>query len=169
MQGTTVFAKWLLQYKFSPVVTDMPTVWWVSHVHMEMEWLTSHRWLSRLGKWITKIASLFLPSHFNNGSMPPFIGSPPLHLLSLNFHNLLCTSHSSPLSSGSNQGFRSNANVSGATTASTKTFLTALVLNSIIATVEISVFTLVRRYFRLIYEPRSLSVFESCACTFVLW
>ena len=107
--------------------------------------------------------------HFNNGSMPPFIGSPPLHLLSLNFHNLLCTSHSSPLSSGSNQGFRSNANLSGATTASTKTFLTALVLNSIIATVEISIFTLVRRYFRLIYEPRSLSVFESCACTFVLW
>jgi hypothetical protein len=115
-----------------------------------------------------KIASLFLSSHFNNGSIPPFISSPPLHLLSLNFHNLQCTSHSSLLPLGSNQGFRSNANVSGATTASTKTFLTALVLNSIIATVEISIFTLVRRYFRLVYEPRSLSVFESCACTFVL-
>src|SRR5882757_8991556 len=61
-----------------------------------------------------------------------------------------------------------SANLSGATTASTKTFLTALALNGIIAGVEISAFTLVRRYFRLIYEPRSLSVFESCACAFVL-
>jgi calcium permeable stress-gated cation channel len=38
-----------------------------------------------------------------------------------------------------------------------------LVLNGAIATVEISAFTLVRRYFRLIYEPRSLSVFEAYA------
>jgi hypothetical protein len=50
-----------------------------------------------------------------------------------------------------------------ATSASTKTFLTALVLNGVIAAVEITVFTVVRRYFRLIYEPRSLSVFEACA------
>ncbi|KAI9509019.1 DUF221-domain-containing protein [Russula earlei] len=53
------------------------------------------------------------------------------------------------------------SNLNGAATASTKTFLTALVLNGIIAGAEISAFTLVRRYFRLIYEPRSLSVFEA--------
>ena len=63
---------------------------------------------------------------------------------------------------------RNRSDISGTTTASTKTFLTALVLNSIIAGVEISTFTLVRRYFRLVYEPRSLSVFESCVCAFVL-
>jgi hypothetical protein len=53
------------------------------------------------------------------------------------------------------------SNINGATTASTKTFVTALALNGIIAAVEIAVFTCARRYFRLIYEPRSLSVFES--------
>ncbi|KAI0250626.1 hypothetical protein BJV78DRAFT_1283057 [Lactifluus subvellereus] len=53
------------------------------------------------------------------------------------------------------------SNLNGATTASTKTFLTALVLNGIIAVVEIAAFIIVRRYFRLIYEPRSLSVFEA--------
>lgn len=61
-----------------------------------------------------------------------------------------------------------SSNISGATTASTKTFLTALALNGIIAGVAIVAFTVVWRYFRLIYEPRSLSVFESCACVFVL-
>jgi hypothetical protein len=54
-----------------------------------------------------------------------------------------------------------SSNLNGATTASTKTFVTALVLNGIIAAVEIAVFTCARRYFRLVYEPRSLSVFES--------
>jgi hypothetical protein len=61
-----------------------------------------------------------------------------------------------------------SSSLSNATTASTKTFLTALALNGIIAVVEIVAFTLVWRYFRLIYEPRSLSIFESCACAFVL-
>ncbi|KAI9509025.1 hypothetical protein F5148DRAFT_1283361 [Russula earlei] len=46
-----------------------------------------------------------------------------------------------------------------ATTASTRTFVEALVLNAIIAAAAIVVFTLVRRYFPLIYEPRSLSAF----------
>ncbi|KAF8496566.1 DUF221-domain-containing protein [Russula emetica] len=54
-----------------------------------------------------------------------------------------------------------SSNLSSTTTASTKTFLTALALNGIIAGVEIVAFTFVWRYFRLIYEPRSLSVFES--------
>ena len=61
-----------------------------------------------------------------------------------------------------------STNLSQTTTASTKTFVTALALNGIIAVVEIAAFTLVWRYFRLIYEPRSLSVFESCACVFIL-
>lgn len=60
------------------------------------------------------------------------------------------------------------SNLNGATTASTKTFLTALVLNSAIASIEIAAFTIVWRYFRLIYEPRSLSVFETCACPLIL-
>ncbi|KAH9962925.1 DUF221-domain-containing protein [Russula dissimulans] len=49
--------------------------------------------------------------------------------------------------------------VSQSTTASTKTFVAALVLNAAIAGAEIAVFTLVRRYFPLIYQPRSLFVF----------
>ncbi|KAI0261640.1 hypothetical protein BC834DRAFT_895208 [Gloeopeniophorella convolvens] len=53
------------------------------------------------------------------------------------------------------------SNLNGATTASTKTFVTALAINGVIAGIEIAVFTLVRRYFLLIYEPRSLSVLES--------
>ncbi|KAH8987893.1 DUF221-domain-containing protein [Lactarius akahatsu] len=53
------------------------------------------------------------------------------------------------------------SDLSGATTASTKTFLTALALNGIIAAAEIAAFTCARPYFRLIYEPRSLSVFEA--------
>jgi len=42
-------------------------------------------------------------------------------------------------------------------------FVTALVLNGAIAGVEIAVFTLVRRYFPFIYEPRSSSVFGAYA------
>jgi hypothetical protein len=133
----------------------------------EVALLTSQKWLS---KRISLFSSLFLSSRYNNGSNgsnkpPPFIG---LQLLSFNFYNLQCTFLSSLLRSGSHPGTRSNSNLSEATTASTKTFLTALVLNSIIAGVEISTFTLVRRYFRLVYEPRSLSVFDSCARTFLL-
>jgi hypothetical protein len=77
-----------------------------------------------------------------------------------NIHGPECMSYYSPLPQlSSHLGTRSDLN--GATTASTKTFLTALVLNGAIATGEIVAFTLVRRYFRLIYEPRSLSVFEA--------
>ncbi|KAI0289410.1 hypothetical protein B0F90DRAFT_1812537 [Multifurca ochricompacta] len=60
-----------------------------------------------------------------------------------------------------NVGLENVSDLSQSTTASTKTFVTALVLNAIIAAVEIIAFILVRRYFRLIYEPRSLSVFEA--------
>jgi len=62
---------------------------------------------------------------------------------------------------------RSNS-ISRSTTASTKTFVAALVLNGAIAGVEIAVFTLVRRYFPLIYQPRSLSAFGACARPLVL-
>ncbi|KAI0064338.1 DUF221-domain-containing protein [Artomyces pyxidatus] len=53
------------------------------------------------------------------------------------------------------------SNLNGATTASTGTFETALVLNAAIFGIEVAAFTILRRYFRLIYEPRSLSVVES--------
>ena len=49
---------------------------------------------------------------------------------------------------------------------STKSFLGALALNGIILAAEIIVFTYMRRYFRLIYEPRSLSFFDVCAINF---
>ena len=44
--------------------------------------------------------------------------------------------------------------------ASTKALLGALALNGIILAAEITAFTYMRRYFRLIYEPRCLSFFE---------
>jgi hypothetical protein len=44
----------------------------------------------------------------------------------------------------------------------------ALVLNGAIAGAEIIVFTLVRRYFPLVYEPRSLSNSKACAYPLVL-
>lgn len=126
-----------------------------------------------------KRASLFLTGHHNNGHMAtiaPFIlftdpfclCQPPnisFLLLSSNPHTLQCTSPAFLLRSGSHRSLLDtrSSNLSGATTASTKTFLTALALNGIIAGVEIVAFTVVWRYFRLVYEPRSLSVFESCA------
>lgn len=97
----------------------------------------------------------------------PFYSLSASHpLLFFNPNSLQCTSL---LRSGSHISHPDpdvRSNLSGATTASTKTFLTALVLNGIIAGVEIVAFTVVWRYFHLIYEPRSLSVFESCACPF---
>jgi hypothetical protein len=42
-----------------------------------------------------------------------------------------------------------------AETASTPTFVTAIVFNAIVFGVEIAVFTLIRPYFKSIYEPRS--------------
>jgi hypothetical protein len=85
-------------------------------------------------------------------------------------YSLQCTSRPSLLRLVSHRSHLDarSSNLSNATTASTKTFVTALALNGIIAGVEIVAFTVVWRYFRLIYEPRSLSFFESCACTFVL-
>lgn len=47
------------------------------------------------------------------------------------------------------------SDVSAANSASTKTFITALVLNLAIFAIEIVAFTIVRRYFRAIYEPKS--------------
>ena len=45
----------------------------------------------------------------------------------------------------------------------THALLGALALNGTILAAEIAAFTLMRRYFRLIYEPRSLSFSEVCA------
>ncbi|KAG7086001.1 hypothetical protein E1B28_003524 [Marasmius oreades] len=45
--------------------------------------------------------------------------------------------------------------IESAQTASTATFVTALVFNAIVFGVEIAVFTLIRPYFKSIYEPRS--------------
>ena len=47
--------------------------------------------------------------------------------------------------------------------ASTKSFLGALALNGIILAAEITAFTYMRPYFRLIYEPRSWSFFDEYA------
>ncbi|KAF9259050.1 DUF221-domain-containing protein [Marasmius fiardii PR-910] len=46
-------------------------------------------------------------------------------------------------------------NISTAQTASTATFVTAIVFNAIVFGAEIGVFTLIRPYFKSIYEPRS--------------
>ncbi|KAJ6595663.1 hypothetical protein DFH09DRAFT_1135267 [Mycena vulgaris] len=45
--------------------------------------------------------------------------------------------------------------ISPVTTASTSTFLTALVFNLIVSGAEITIFTLIRPYFKAIYEPRT--------------
>jgi Sro7p-like protein associated with Golgi transport len=95
---------------------------------------------------------------------PPFIS----HLLSFPLTTTVSNVRLARLlRSGSHTSYSDtrSSNLSGATTASTKTFLTALALNGVIASVEIIAFTIVWRYFRLIYEPRSLSVFESCVCS----
>ncbi|KAJ6595767.1 hypothetical protein DFH09DRAFT_1135552 [Mycena vulgaris] len=47
------------------------------------------------------------------------------------------------------------SSVKTATTASTSTFLTALVFNAIVFGAEIAIFTLIRPYFKAIYEPRT--------------
>ncbi|ETW77979.1 hypothetical protein HETIRDRAFT_324961, partial [Heterobasidion irregulare TC 32-1] len=56
---------------------------------------------------------------------------------------------------------RSNLSASQAQSTSTSTFLTSLVFNSAVFGAEIVAFTILRRQFRSIYEPRSLSVLES--------
>jgi Late exocytosis, associated with Golgi transport len=84
------------------------------------------------------------------------------------FEDLECTQHAPPTSASLIPHVVTRSNdIAQSTTASTKTFVTALVLNGIIVIAEITVFTIARRYFRFIYEPRSLSVFESCACHLV--
>jgi calcium permeable stress-gated cation channel len=45
--------------------------------------------------------------------------------------------------------------ISESTSASTDTFLTALVFNAIVFGAELAVFTLIRPYFKAIYEPRT--------------
>ena len=47
--------------------------------------------------------------------------------------------------------------------ASAKALFGALALNGLIVAAAITAFTYMRRYFRIVYEPRSLSVFEGCA------
>ena len=55
-------------------------------------------------------------------------------------------------------------------TTSTKSFLGALALNGIILVAKITAFTYMRRHFRHIYEPRSISFVEVCAFhRFLLW
>ncbi|KAJ7728429.1 hypothetical protein DFH07DRAFT_851183 [Mycena maculata] len=48
-----------------------------------------------------------------------------------------------------------STSASAASTASTSTFLTALVFNAIVFGVEIAIFTIIRPYFKAIYEPRT--------------
>ena len=74
-------------------------------------------------------------------------------------------STSSPLVSP-NDGYGFIVNPNELAHISTKSFLGALALNGTILAVEIIVFTYMRRYFRLIYEPRSLSFFDVCAINF---
>ena len=49
---------------------------------------------------------------------------------------------------------------STANSSSTSTFVTSLVFNAAVFGAEILAYTILRRYFKLIYEPRSLSVLE---------
>jgi hypothetical protein len=55
------------------------------------------------------------------------------------------------------------SDISAATTASTATFVTAIVFNSAIFAVELTVFTLIRPYFKAIYEPRTYVPQIKCA------
>jgi Sro7p-like protein associated with Golgi transport len=73
-----------------------------------------------------------------------------------------------PLHPTSDSSTRTVRDISNSTTASTKTFLTALILNAAIAGAEIAAFTIVRRYFRIVYEPRSLSASKACAHSLML-
>jgi hypothetical protein len=68
----------------------------------------------------------------------------------------------------SDSSLRGGSDIANSKTASTKTFVTALILNGAIAGGEILVFTLVRRYFRFIYEPRSLSISKACVPSLVV-
>jgi hypothetical protein len=114
-----------------------------------------------LEQWLLWLHSLTRPPfYFRQPPITSLLLTPTVSNVRLSFLRL-ASSHRFHLDTRS-------SSLSNATTASTKTFLTALALNGIIAGVEIVAFTLVWRYFRLIYEPRSLSVFESCACAFVL-
>ncbi len=48
-----------------------------------------------------------------------------------------------------------SSDIANSTTASTATFLTALVFNAIVFGAELALFTLLRPYFKAIYEPRT--------------
>ena len=52
------------------------------------------------------------------------------------------------------------------TSTSTKSFLGALAVNGAFLAAAITAFTFMRRYFRHVYEPRSLSFFDVCAFKF---
>lgn len=47
------------------------------------------------------------------------------------------------------------SSISSSTSASTKTFITALVFNGAVFGIELAIFTLIRPYFKAIYEPRT--------------
>jgi hypothetical protein len=121
--------------------------------------------LSSTRKFISISIDFFSQDLYTHGLTGELTQQTPPSLLPLATRNLKCTyafHFSAPIPT-----FyfvtRSENGLNKSQTASTKTFLTALTLNAIIAGVEIIVFTLVRRYFPLIYEPRSLSVFGAYA------
>lgn len=87
---------------------------------------------------------MFLSFHsppFNHHVRPP---------LSHSLTSLLTTAH------------RSDPDGTTAKSASTSSFVTALVLNVAIFAIEIFAFTILRPRFKAVYEPRTLSPIPSC-------
>lgn len=58
---------------------------------------------------------------------------------------------------------RSGVNAATAQTASTSTFVTAIVFNSAVFAIELAIFTLIRPYFKAVYEPRTYVPRPECA------
>lgn len=58
---------------------------------------------------------------------------------------------------------RSGVSASTAKTASTATFVTAIVFNSVVFAIELVIFTLLRPYFKAVYEPRTYVPRLECA------
>lgn len=55
------------------------------------------------------------------------------------------------------------SDISAAKTASTATFVTAIVFNTAVFAVELVIFTLIRPYFKAVYEPRTYAPRLECA------
>jgi hypothetical protein len=82
--------------------------------------------------------------------IPPLLPHPFPSLLP----NPPCTLSPAP-SSLTNSASRSGTDIKNAASASTSTFVTALTFNAIVFAAELAVFTLIRPYFKAIYEPRT--------------